>query len=67
MKVKGSVKVDIWFDPKVRLYSAAYKDTYGNKILGDIEVGFDKTSVLKTLAQNAPEFEFEKKKDQNRE
>lgn len=63
MKVKGSVKIDLWFDKKINLYMAAYKDTLGNKILGDIQVGFTKTEVLKILAENIPEFEFDKKKE----
>ncbi len=63
MKVKGSVKVDIWFDEQIRLYMAAYRDTSGNKLLGDIQVAFTKTEVLKLLSANMPEFEFEKKKE----
>ncbi len=67
MKVKGSVKVDVWFEPKISLYSAAFRDTYGNKILGDIEVARSKTGALQMLAANAPDFEYEKKKEAQRE
>lgn len=62
MKVKGSVKIDLWYDPKINFYCAAFRDTYGNVILGDIELAKTKTAVLKKLTANKPEFEFEKKK-----
>lgn len=63
MKVKGSVKIDLWYDPKINFYCAAFRDTYGNTILGKIELAKNKTDVLKKLNDNKPDFEFEKKKD----
>ncbi len=63
MKVKGSVKIDLWYDPKINFYCAAFRDTCGNVILGDIELSQTKTGVLKKLSANKPDFEFEKKKD----
>jgi len=59
MKVKGNVFVDVWYDEKIRLYAASYKDSKG-KIIGEPEYGPSKTSALLALQKNGPELEFEK-------
>jgi hypothetical protein len=66
MKVKGSVTIDVWFDEKLRLFGAAYKDSKG-QILGEAEYGPSKTSALKALEEDGPELEFEKVKNDNRD
>ena len=59
MKVKGSVKIDVWYDDKIRLFGAAYKDSKG-KVLGDAEFAPNKELALKWLKENGPELEFDK-------
>lgn len=66
MKVKGSVTVEIWFDEKLRLFAAAYKDSKG-KFLGEAEYGPSKTSALQALKADGPQLEFEKEKNDNRD
>lgn len=66
MKVKGSVKIDVWFDEKVRLFAAAYKDAKG-KMIGDPEYGPSKTLALQWLTANGPTLEFEKAPADNRD
>lgn len=59
MKVKGHVDIDFWYDEKLRLYAAAYRDAKG-AIIGEEEYGPSKTSALKALQEFGPELEFEK-------
>lgn len=64
MKVKTGYKIDVWYDPKVSMYAAAYKDNSGQQ-LGDAEYAPNKTLALKWLKENGPEIEVEK--DRNKQ
>lgn len=59
IKVKGTVKIDVWFDSKIRMYGAAYKDINGNQ-LGEAEFAPNKTLALQWLKENGPEIEVMK-------
>ena len=66
MKVKGSVTVDVWFDEKLRLWGAAYKNAKG-EMIGEPEYGPSKTTALQWLTENGPDLEFEKTTGENRD
>jgi hypothetical protein len=59
MKVKGGYKIDVWFDDKIKLFGAAYKDFKGEQI-GEAEFAPTKTLALQWLKENGPEIEVEK-------
>lgn len=59
IKVKGNVKIDIWYDEQIRMFGAAYKDSKGNT-LGEAEFAPTKEMALKWLKENGPKLEFEK-------
>jgi NAD(P)H-dependent FMN reductase len=66
MKVKGSITVEVSFDEKIRLWSAAYKNAKGQVVAGP-EYGPSKTSALKALNDENPDIEFEKPPADNRD